>query len=48
MGYSYFTTQVYANGAGLLTIKANILEKHKPFIENYLVPAGVIVNYESV
>jgi len=48
MGYPYSTTQVYASGSALLTIKANILEKHKSFIENYLVPAGVNVNYQSV
>ena len=48
MGYPNSTTQVYTSGSGLLTIKANILEKHKKFIENYLVPSGVSVNYQSV
>jgi hypothetical protein len=48
MDYPISTTQVYSSGYAILNIKANILEKHKNFIEQHLVPAGVIVNYESV
>lgn len=48
MGYPASTTKVYTNGYGLLTIKANISNNHKNFIEQHLIPAGVYVNYESV
>jgi hypothetical protein len=48
LGYSRTTTKVFTTSSGTVTIKANILDKHKPFIEEHLIPAGVIPVYESV
>jgi len=47
-GYSATTTKVENNGPFRIKITANILDTHKAFIEEYLVPAGVFVTYESV
>jgi hypothetical protein len=48
LGYSKTTTKVFTTAPGTVTIKANILDKHKAFIQEHLIPAGVIPVYESV
>lgn len=48
LGYSNTTTKVYNVSPYCIKIKANITDAHKPFIEEYLVPAGVFITYESV
>lgn len=48
LGYSSSTTQVYTAAPGVITIKANIETKHKNFIQEHLVPAGMTIVYESV
>jgi hypothetical protein len=48
LGYDLTTTKVYNSIPCHVVIKANILEKHKNFIEEHLVPAGIKVLYESV
>ena len=44
----YLTTEVYTSAPGVINIKANILEKHKLFLSEHVVPAGMTVVYESV
>lgn len=48
LGYNSFSTKVYTSAPGFITIKANIETRHKNFIEEHLVPAGIKVLYESV
>jgi len=48
LDYPANTTKVFTTAPGTVTIKANVLEKHKPFIQEHLIPAGIIPIYESV
>ena len=44
----YSTTQVYTSAPGVVNIKANVLDKHKVFLSEHVIPAGMTVVYESV
>jgi len=44
----YSTTEVYTSAPGVVNIKANILDKHKLFLSEHVIPAGMTVVYESV
>lgn len=44
----YSTTQVYTASPGVIQIKANVLDKHKSFLAEHVIPAGMTVIYESV
>ena len=44
----YLTTQVYTSSPGVVNIKANVLDKHKVFLSEHVIPAGMTVVYESV
>lgn len=44
----YSTTKVYTASPGVINIKANVLEKHKAFLSEHVIPAGMTVVYESV
>lgn len=44
----YSTTEVYTSAPGVIRIKANVLEKHKSFLSEHVIPAGMTVVYESV
>ena len=48
LGYDYDNTEVISYGNFALTIKCNITEAHKEFIEEHVVPAGTTIIYESV
>lgn len=43
----YNTTVVKYSGPGIITIIGNVDEKYKSFLNEYVYPAGVIVNYQS-
>lgn len=47
MGLSSATTQVYCSAPGVITIKANVSENHKPFLQEHVIPAGMNVIYTS-
>jgi len=44
----YSTTQVYTASPGVVHIKGNVLSKHKAFLAEHVIPAGMTVVYESV
>lgn len=48
MGLPYTTTKVYAAAPGMVTIEGNVLNKHKAFLAEHVIPAGMLVNYVSV